>query len=757
MPDDPKPPTTERGYSSTVPPPMQGGVASWVYWSSPDADTEDVPALQWPLSVSTLHKMRTDAQISALLLSITLPVRRRHWAINPNGARDEAVAQIAMDLDLPIVGTDERPRSPRRRFSHDDHLRMALLALVYGHQFFEQFGIIDDNLDWRLRKLAPRLPQSIAKINVARDGGLESIVQKGAVSQAWRSPDPIPVDALVAYPWDKEGANWVGRSLLRSCYKPWVLKDRGVRVDAMKNERYGLGIPVGRAPAGGDPDKYSQMAQAIRAGDTSGVGLPAGADIGIEGVRGSLPDTLASIEFYNEEMARSFLAMFMQLGSTKSGSRALGTTFVDFFEMAVDAVAGWYARITTEHVIEDIIDWNFSVDENAPELVWIIEEDHPLAVTDLVALMDKGLIDLDDEMRGWIRERYSLPAGATDGIGEPIPGSTTTTTPAPVAARRGAAGGDKIVVAHQQRGAKGRYTSHTHAAGDSENGVTGPRVTFVDASGATRVTGSSQTVGSPTVGHRAPNAHEVRAAVNFDGLQQAWQQATDNLVTQWQSIRTQQIDHLVSAIEAAVAAGDATMLANIAAPVLGADVIYASLRSAAEDAIGGAVAEAAAQGVTITTAEVSSLEVQLLNRAEATATLLARSLSESAARQALMRYGVNTVAATDVAAAVRAHLEGLTDSYLNDQLGGALTGAQNAGRAEVFSEGPVGTYYASELMDLNTCELCAAMDGTTFDTLEEAEMEYPTGGYSECEGGSRCRGTLVAIYESEEDPTIEAV
>jgi hypothetical protein len=70
------------------------------------------------------------------------------------------------------------------------------------------------------------------------------------------------------------------------------------------------------------------------------------------GVEGSLPDTLASIKYHDEQMARRFLAMFMQLGSTETGSRALGQSFVDFFALAQESIATDYTKVTNEHIIE---------------------------------------------------------------------------------------------------------------------------------------------------------------------------------------------------------------------------------------------------------------------------------------------------------------------------------------------------------------------------------------------------------------------
>jgi len=105
-----------------------------------------------------------------------------------------------------------------------------------------------------------------------------------------------------------------------------------------------------------------------------------------------------------------------------------------------------------------------------------------------------------------------------------------------------------------------------------------------------------------------------------------------------------------------------------------------------------------------------------------------------------------------IAGSVRDHLESLSTSYLSDRLGGAVTSAQNYGRAETFKvaeeEAKSASYYSSELLDTNTCENCSAIDGTNFDTLDAANAEYPTGGYVDCLGLDRCRGTVVANFEA---------
>lgn len=686
-------PITEQGYVDITPMPW----SSFASGVMTPGQVDEVPDLQWPGSIAVWHRMRTDSQMQALTNAYFLPMRRFTWSIRPNGAKDEHVEKIAGDFGLRVEGTDLNLGRRRGRFNHDDHLRHALLASVYGHMFCEQFGVIDDDLDWRLRKLAPRMPQSISQIRTARDGGLEGIVQHGTGGTPW-NPDVIKVDRLVAYVWDREGSNWAGRSMYRACYKHWLRKDRLLRVDAMKNERYGLGIPTGRAPKGANANviaEHGRLAQSIKADPDGGVGLANGADISIEGIRGALPDTLASIRYDDEAMARSFLAMFIQLGQTETGSRALGSEFINFFHLAVQAMAGWYQRITNEHVIEDIMDWNWGVDANAPLLVYAeAEAEEPIGAADLVQLIENNVLVVDDELRSWARGRWNLPAPTQ------APGSG-------VAATR-----ERI------RGVHAR----------------------------------TQTYDRPgQVGHRPRNDVEVAAAFDPEALQAAWEDAAASLVDEWATIQQDQIDALVDGITAAVDAANPTALAGLAAPVLGADVIGDHMMAAAETAVTGARAEAAAQGVQIELFNMAEIEPLVRARAGGVAVLMSRSLAETAARQALIRYGADVLDGTIVAAGVRTHLEELSDTYLVDQLGGALTQAQNMGRAAVMGQRPA-KIYASELLDANTCGPCQSKDGHKYDTIDDAHKDYPTGGYSECQGGPRCRGTLVAVYD-EATPT----
>lgn len=423
-----RPPITEIGISGN---PYTTGFGTNLPWSSFVDTYEYVPDLMWPNSCrqgGTYDQMRSDAQLSALFFGVTMPIRRYRWMVDPNGARPEIVQLIAKGLNLDILGDEPQPRGrTRNRFSHDKHLKTAMLALIYGHMYFEQVGWIGSAVKppsdgmWHLRKLAERMPSTLQQIKVAPDGGLVSVTQ-------WaRSQTEIPVDRLAAFVWEGEGGNWVGRSMFRDCYKNWLIKDRLLRVDAYNHERAG-GVPMPEAPLDATDDEIaelSRMAQEFRVGEFSGGALPPGAKWQMaQAQRGSAP-VIDSVRYHDEAMARRFLMMVAMLaqGGTTLGSYSLGEVFSDFFSLGQEAIANWYRDTMNEHVIEDWVDWNWGEDEEqVPLLTYNKDSDQNLAMVDLVQLVDKKLITVDADLEDTLRYRYNLPKRAPNNPGaDPTP------------------------------------------------------------------------------------------------------------------------------------------------------------------------------------------------------------------------------------------------------------------------------------------------------------------------------------------------
>jgi len=396
-------------------------------WGKLAAETHETnPDLQWPLSIDVFDRMRReDPQVKSVLRAVTLTIMRTDWVLDGTGCRDEVVDQIAADLGLPVKGQPYvAPLRTKGRFSFKEFLRLALLSLPYGHSYFEQ--VYDQSTgSTRLAKLAWRPPRTISDIEVARDGGLVAIRQHGT---AGRADVRIPVDRLVAFVNEREGANWIGESLLRAAYKMWLLKDRLLRIQALTAERNGLGLPVftmGTPPEGGDFDETIawmekevarglEIAKQARAGEAAGASLAHGSTLQFVGVTGKLPDTDRPIRYYDEQIARAVLAHFLNLG-TETGSWALGSTFANFFTDSLNAVAQHIADVTQQHVIEDLVDLNWGTSEPAPRLVPApIGEQQPVTAEAIKALIDCGALTPDPELQEFLRAKYGLPVLAAE-------------------------------------------------------------------------------------------------------------------------------------------------------------------------------------------------------------------------------------------------------------------------------------------------------------------------------------------------------
>lgn len=381
--------------------------------------TEDNADLRFPQSARVFAKMlREDTQVKSVIRAVTLPIRRAGWRLDPNGAPDEVVALASEDLRLQVVGeSPSKPVAPRQgRVSFEKHLEDALKCLVFGYMFFEQ--VYAPGVDGRehLVKLAPRWPGTVEKINVADDGGLESIEQRGYSTGRFRlERTKIPVEHLVAYVYDDQCSEWTGQSVLRPAYKNWVLKDELLRKELTTLERNGMGVPIYRgSDLAIDPDadlEYGQeVAERLRSGEYAGAAIPAGAQLELKGVSGQLVSPREAIAYHDSQIAKAVLAHFLNLEG-KGGSYALAQTQSDLFVQSLQTIAEWLADVFTQHVIEDLVRVAFPEHDGlCPRLVFDpIASKKELTAQDLATLVRDGVILPDKDLEEHTRRVFSMP------------------------------------------------------------------------------------------------------------------------------------------------------------------------------------------------------------------------------------------------------------------------------------------------------------------------------------------------------------
>lgn len=685
--------TTPIGYVDDAGYAYSGGYAELV-----DSLMEHVPDLLWPTSIRTLSRMRLDLQIGASLKAYTLPMRRATWAVDPDGCNPEVAAFVADELGLPVSGQPDAPSGARRRrVSWEKHLRLALLDLTFGHIGFERTYEYDGTR-LRLGTLVERMPQTISSILLDGQGELAGIKQH--TPMGGKEQEVIKRDALVWYANEREGSNWTGRSLLRPAYPAWLIKHELWRVHATSIRRFGMGVPSVEAPAGATPQQVAEaqrLASSIRGGDQAGVGLPPGFRMVLSGITGSVPDALGFIQYLDQQMTRNTLTGLLDLGSTATGSRALGDTFLDLFLLALQTVADDHADQATSQLVVPLVDLNWGEDEPAPRIVCSdVGSDREVTAATLNMLLTSGALSATPDVEEYVRREWKLPDKAVDPLAptqHPVPDPAASSTPP---------------------------------------GTGAPSVPTPSPVAAT--------VGA-TVFRRQLTTIEAASKADFAALQDDWETALDSLNKDWKNISKVQRKELLDQIAAAADDDDIAALADVTVSTSAASsTLLKHLTTVAEGGAASVLQEMDDQGVT-STGDPKIDQGRLSDLSDVFAGLLAGGLVAYGVRTALQSWGT-----PNVSEAVGKAVDGLSGDTLDGTLGSALSAAQNEGRSAAFDTGPEATYYASELMDRSTCAACSDIDGYEFPSLEDARASYAMGGYSECEGGLRCRGIVVAVW-----------
>jgi hypothetical protein len=254
---------------------------------------------------------------------------------------------------------------------------------------------------------------------------------------------------------------------------------------------------------------------------------------------------------------------------------------------------------------------------------------------------------------------------------------------------------------------------------------------------------------------RQPTDLELASRADFADMNDAWHKAVDDTVKAWAAIQSAQRAEIAAAVQTAIDSGDIDQLDTLTVSTTDAtNLLYGRMQTYAQQAGQAQQREAEAQGVDVPewtlddqALTAAAVRDRLRQVAVATARLLGGGLVQSALRQAMRLFGSGS--GQQIAAQVDAHLRGLSDASVEEALGGAMSAAQNEGRMAVLSAAPPATYVATEILDRNSCKPCRQIDGTRYHSLGAARRVYPSGGYTGCLGGPRCRGTVVAVWRQE--------
>jgi hypothetical protein len=271
-----------------------------------------------------------------------------------------------------------------------------------------------------------------------------------------------------------------------------------------------------------------------------------------------------------------------------------------------------------------------------------------------------------------------------------------------------------------------------------------------------RVTGRTRTTARTAAAgplRRQPTELELASRADFTQMDKAWHEAVDGTVEAWASVQEAMRAEITASIQAAAEADNLDLLDGLTVDTEdGARLLIARMIAYAREAGEQQQAEAEAQGVDIPewslddeALTAAAIRDRLRQIGRTAASVLGVGLVQSAVRQAMRVWGSGSP--SQVAGQVDEHLTGLSGAAVEEQVGAAMSAAQNEGRMAVLAVAPPAEYTATEILEPGrTCKPCRDIDGTRYTTLPDARTAYPSGGYINCLGGSRCRGTLVTVW-----------
>jgi hypothetical protein len=378
-------------------------------------DEEYLADLQGWKGIAVYDKMRrNDAQVHGTLYAIKLPIRQAKWYMEPasDSPQDKEIAErISKNLFKEMTIT------------WDDFLRQALTYTDFGHSVFEKVFKLYDDGKILLQKLAPRLQKTIYRWYTDKNdsfSGIQQYVQSGdggsfEYIDIWR-------EKLVTFVNDQEGNNFEGLSVLRSAYKHWYIKDKLYKIDAIGHDRWASGIPYlieGENTSNDDRKRAATVLENLHSRENSYANVPNGYEFGLFEKNSSNASIVKSIQHHNEEIAKNILAQFINLGTTSTGSNALGEAFEELFMQSLNAIADYTEERINRFVIRQLVDMNWGEDVEAPRLKHgRIMLNYGKWVEGLAKIGLSNAVTRDNEIEQVIRETAGLPLMSPETIAE---------------------------------------------------------------------------------------------------------------------------------------------------------------------------------------------------------------------------------------------------------------------------------------------------------------------------------------------------
>jgi len=373
-----------------------------------------------------------DPVVGSILYAIEKIILRLEWRIDP-ASEDLVDVEAAEFIQSCMYDMSD---------SWDSTMSSILSMLVFGYSWHEivykirggesddptkKSNFADGKIGWR--KWAIRAQETHNQWVFDEDGGIQAFQQ---VDPWGAGMHTIPIEKSLLFRTSTQKNNPEGRSLLRTAYRPWYFKKRIEEIEAIGIERDLAGLPVAYVP----PEYLSADATAsqkqvlasiqaivqnVKRNEQEGIVFPQVYnengnkmfDMTLLSTGGSRQfDTDKVINRYDQRIAMSVLSDFILLGHERVGSFALGSSKIDLWTMAVDAICKSIAEVINQHAIPRLLTLNGMKLEKTPELMY--SEVSHVELSEIAEYVSKltqaGALSPDAATEKYLRDLAGLPS-----------------------------------------------------------------------------------------------------------------------------------------------------------------------------------------------------------------------------------------------------------------------------------------------------------------------------------------------------------
>ena len=360
--------------------------------------------------------LREDAVCAAIKACWTLPIIRSAWTVEPNGDDGHAMEMA----EFVRANFWEYVRGGWQSF-----IEQAVGCLHRGFSLFEIVVKFDKDIDrLRLDQLSPILPRTVFEWGRYEDGrwGFTQLPYVGDPQvgdggfPAFGDYVNLAPDKILHFPWNPDGDNPEGLSVLRPCYGGWKQRRLYLKLEAAGYERGAFGIPyvqVSPSARVGDSEEVNAILRELRTGSRAWATLPPGYELKFADFPMKGADLREARIAAGKDMARSALAQFLFTGEA-SGAYALVRGHQDFFQMALQSAADMIGGVLSQgphSLVKRLCLWNFDGIRSTPTITpgAISIGDPEKLVGALNVAATAGILSPDSGIEEAVRAALGLP------------------------------------------------------------------------------------------------------------------------------------------------------------------------------------------------------------------------------------------------------------------------------------------------------------------------------------------------------------